>query len=363
MVKNFKNVKQKFSNAKKLLSKSNLKHLCVSITTNTSSDIKKLHCAPLRQIDDILIFGFIVYSTKQLQYITKILDRSIDIIFVDTEKKIPFNIGDKFKKNYVFKKNTQSNEFIEFGNLTTVLKSRIKNIPILEFKPNDITVEHSWHVIRDHFKVLSKKKIAIFGAGNIGFKLGLKLVESGVNVRLFRRTIEKCMHISNTINLIKPVSTLAESNFSNSPISACYGADGIIACANEKSVIKEDYLKSIKPNGIIIDLGKGNLDKKAVIYAKKKNIKVLRCDITETLVGYIRQNFINYFSNLKMKNSYDGITVISGGYVGEKDTIIVNNSSKPKEIIGVSDGYGNFKEKLSKKNFSEIKRLKRYLKI
>ena len=64
-----------------------------------------------------------------------------------------------------------------------------------------------------------------------------------------------------------------------------------------------------------------------------------------------------------MKNSYDGITVISGGYVGEKDTIIVNNSSKPKEIIGVSDGYGNFKEKLSKKNFSEIKRLKRYLKI
>ena len=212
------------------------------------------------------------------------------------KKKIPFNIGDKYKKNYIFKKNSQSNEFIEFGNLTTVLKSRIKNIPILEFKPNDITVEHAWHIIRDHFKVLSKKKLAIFGAGNIGFKLALKLVESGVSVRLFRRNIEKCMHISNTINLIKPVSTLAESNFSTSPISACYGTDGIIACANEKSVIKKDYLKSIKPNGIIIDLGKGNLDKRAIIYAKKKNIKILRCDITSTLVGYIRQNFKNYFS-------------------------------------------------------------------
>ena len=359
MVDGLKEVKKKFLNAKKLLSKSNFKHLCVSITTNTSSDNKKLHCAPLRQIDNILIFGFIVYSTKQLQYITQILDKSIDIIFVDTEKKIPFNIGDKYKKNYIIKKNTSSNEFIEFGNLTTVLKSRIKDIPILEFKPNDITVEHTWHIIRDQFKVLSKKKLTIFGAGNIGFKLGLKLVESGVNVRLFRRNIEKCMHISNTINLIKPISTLAESNFSNSPISACYGADGIIACSNEKSVVKEDYLKSIKPNGIIIDLGKGNLDKKAITYAKKKKIKVIRCDITETLTGYIRQNFLNYFSNSKKINSFNGITVISGGYIGEKDTIIVNNSSKPKEILGISDGYGNFKEKMSKKNLLENKKIKK----
>ena len=363
MVDGFKEVKKKFLNAKRLLSNSNFKHLCVLITTNTSSDNKKLYCSPLRQIDNILIFGFVVYSTKQLQYITKILDKSIDIIFVDTEKKIPFNIGDKYKKNYLIKKNKSSNEFIEFGNLTTVLKSQIKNIPILEFKPNDITVEHAWHIIRDHFNVLSKKQLTIFGAGNIGFKLGLKLVESGVNIKLFRRNIEKCMHISNTINLIKPVSTLAESNFSNSAISACYGADGIIACSNEKSVVYEDCLKSIKPNGIIIDLGKGNLDKKAIKYAVKKKIKIIRCDITKTLVGYIRQNFINYFFNTKMRNSFDGITVISGGYIGEKDTLIVNNSADPKEVIGVSDGYGNFKKKLSKKNFLEIKKLKKYLKI
>ena len=89
---------KKFLN-KKAVIKINFKHLCVSITTNTSSDNKKLHCAPLRQIDNILIFGFIVYSTKQLQYITQILDKSIDIIFVDTEK-IPFNIGINIKKLY-----------------------------------------------------------------------------------------------------------------------------------------------------------------------------------------------------------------------------------------------------------------------
>ena len=363
MVSEYKKIGKKFLKAKKILLKSKFKYLCVSITTNTSTDNKKIHCAPLRHIEDILIFGIVVYSTKQLNHITKFFDETIDVIFVDTEKKIPFNIGDKYKKNYIIKKNSFSNEFVELGNLSTVLKSRIRKTPILEFKPNDITVEHAWHIIRDHFKVLSKKKLTIFGAGNIGFKLALKLVESGVNVSLFRRSVEKCIQLSNAINLIKPISTLAEANFTNSPISACYGSDGIITCANQKSVIKVDYLKTIKPNGIIIDLGKGNLNRQAILYARKKKIKILRCDITETLIGYIRQNFLNYFSKTKKFNTFNKIKVISGGYIGKTNSIIVNNSEKPREILGVSDGYGNFKKKLSKKNITDIKKLKQYLKI
>ena len=173
-------------------------------------------------------------------------------------------------------------------------------------------------MVRNHFKILSKKKIAIFGAGNIGFKLGLKLVESGVNVRLFRRNIEKCMHFSNTINLIKPISTLAESSFSDSPISACYNTDAIIACANEKSVIKKDYLKSMKPQGLIIDLGKGNLDKQSVIYAKNRNIKILRCDITETLINYIKQNFYNHYFKLKKKGLLTELALYLGVFLEKK---------------------------------------------
>ena len=300
-MRQIKFIKRKLLTAKKILAKYKLKYLCVTITTNTSKDNKKIHLAPLRQVEDILIFGIIVYSTDQLKNLNKVFDNSVKVIFVDTEKKIPYKIGNKFKKNYLVanKKRILSNEFIEFGNLPTVLKSGIKKIPIIEFKPNDLTVEHAWKMIRGHFKILSKKKIAIFGAGNIGFKLGLKLVESGVNVKLFRRNIEKCMHLSNTINLVKPTSTLAESSFSDSPISACYNTDAIIACANEKSVIKKDYLKSMKPKGLIIDLGKGNLDKQSVIYAKNRKIKILRCDITETLVNYVRENFYNHHFKLK----------------------------------------------------------------
>ena len=75
-------IKKKLLQAKKLLNKYKLKHLCVTITTNTSKDSKKIYFAPLRQIDDILIFGIIVYSTDQLKNLNKVFDSSIKVIFV-----------------------------------------------------------------------------------------------------------------------------------------------------------------------------------------------------------------------------------------------------------------------------------------
>ena len=61
----------------------------------------------------------------------------------------------------------------------------------------------------------------------------------------------------------------------------------------------------MKPKGLIIDLGKGNLDKQSVIYAKNRKIKILRCDITETLFNYVRENFYNHHFKLKKKRSID----------------------------------------------------------
>jgi len=364
MVKNFEKLKKNFENAKIIYKKNNFKSFCVTITTNTSRDNKGIQVAPLRKIDDILIFGIIIYSTKQLQKITKIFDKNIDVIFVDSEKKIPFNIGNKFRDNFKEKKNILSNEFVEFGNLTTVLKSTVKKIPILEFKPNDITVEHVWLMLRNHFKILSKKKIAIIGAGNIGFKLAFKLVESGVTVNLYRRNFEKCTYMTNIINIIKPVSTLAEAIFSNSPARACYGVDAIIGCANEKGVIKSEFLKLMKPGGILIDVGKGNINKKAIDYAKNKKINLLRCDITETLNSFIKHN-LEYFLKKKIlyKKISSNISVICGGYIGKNGSIIVDNCNKPNQVLGVADGAGNFKRSLTNLDKIKITQLKKIYNI
>ena len=58
MVGQFLKIKKKLLKAKNLLKKNNLKHLCITATTNTSSENSDIQFAPLRQIEDILIFSF-----------------------------------------------------------------------------------------------------------------------------------------------------------------------------------------------------------------------------------------------------------------------------------------------------------------
>ena len=59
---------------------------------------------------------------------------------------------------FIYKKDRLSNEFVELGNLSSTVKTNTKNTLVHEFKPNDITVEHVWLLLRSHFGILGKKE-------------------------------------------------------------------------------------------------------------------------------------------------------------------------------------------------------------
>ncbi len=363
MINNLNSLRKKYLKAKKYFLNKKFKYFIVTITTNTSKD-KKKNLPPIREINDILIFGVIVYSSEQLKKICKILDESVDAIFVDTEKKIPFIIGSKNKNNFhpnqikdINKGSRLSQEFVELGNLSGTVKSNTNNTLVHEFKPNDITVEHVWLLLRKHFGFFGKKKVAIIGSGNIGFKLGLKLVESGVTTVLNRRDLSKCIAFSNSINLIKPQGTLASASFSADKIKACFSADAIIGCSNNSNVIDTDMLRCMKPKGIVVDVGKGNITTQAVSYSKRKKIKIIRCDITKTINNYISFYFKFYKDRSPegFKKISKNLKIISGGYIGNKGDIVVDNYLSPNQILGVADGSGRFENKISKSQKQKIK--------
>lgn len=372
MKADIKQLKINFIKAKKIFTKNKLKNFCVTITTNTSQNSRKVYQTPIRIIRKTLIFGVVVYSTEQIKSVCHIFDKTIDAIFVDTEKKIPFLIGKKFKKNFhprqlnmIYKKEKLSNEFVELGNLSTTVKANTEYTLIHEFKPNDITTEHVWLLLRSFLGVFTRKKIAIIGAGNIGFKLGLKLVESGANVTLNRRDLTKSMIFANAINVIKPNATLANADFSQDKLKACFSANAIIGCTNTSNSISLEMLKCMKPKGIVIDVGKGNISSKAVNYAKKHNIQILRCDITTTLTSYI-DFYINFFKKINpagRKKIDKNISIISGGYIGKKGDVIVDNILNPSQILGIADGSGNFQKINSKLKKAKINKIKLKLKL
>ena len=53
----------------------------------------------------------------------------------------------------------------------------------------------------------------------------------------------------------------------------------------------------------------------------------------------------------------EGIFIVSGGYMGHMDDIVVDNYSSPTRVIGVADGCGDFKKELTEGNRRDIEAL------
>ena len=87
-----------------------------------------------------------------------------------------------------------------------------------------------------------EKKITIVGAGNIGSKLALILLERGSKIVICRRDFKKSKLIARTINLIKPKNTvekvIPEDNFEN----ASKNTDILIGATSGKPAINKKMI-------------------------------------------------------------------------------------------------------------------------
>ncbi len=66
--------------------------------------------------------------------------------------------------------------------------------------------------MKKNLRGVGGKKILIIGAGNIGFKIALQLVERGAKVYLCAKNLKKLKLKVDTLNSIKPIHTFEKVN-------------------------------------------------------------------------------------------------------------------------------------------------------
>ena len=116
-------------------------------------------------------------------------------------------------------------------------------------------------------------------------------------------------------------------------------------------------VQSMSPKGIVIDVGKGSVSKNAIEQSVKYKIKITRCDIYSALDGFITTMLRNKTvmrTQIGRAKIEEGIFLVSGGYMGLIDDVVVDNYLNPSQIIGVANGMGDFKIQLSEKNHNDI---------
>lgn len=341
--KNLKEIK-KISNNKKKLSG-------FMIGNTTKFEKKNFYFTPIRVTEKMVLSGLIVYSEVYAKLAAKYIDGKVDYVLVDAEKKIPP------------KKNGKP------SNIERRVKEILKKSKLWEYKGNDLTVDAVdillTFLMKKDLRGIGGKKIAVLGAGNIGTKISLLMVERGAKVFLTRKNFKKLKGTVQTLNSIKPLYTKEKVNPVKDNFKAIKSADIIIGATNGKPVISKRMLFQLSHKTIIIDVGKGTLHKDALSYAVKCGINVYRVDVSAALNGFINKSLMIEKMNLEKlgRRKIFEETIVSGGLLGNFEEIIVDDIRKPKFVYGISDGNGDFLRNLSNKQRKKILKIRKYFKI
>jgi hypothetical protein len=170
--------------------------------------------------------------------------------------------------------------------------------------------------------------------------------------------------MSDVIDVSKPKSTIATAHYNSDPLQAALFADAIIGCTDGTPVITWEMIPSIKPEGLVIDVGKGSIFKEAVTKAIKHEIPIMRCDISSAidgLIATIQRNKQIIEEEIGRKEIKKSIFVVSGGQLGQDGDLVVDNYTQPQQIFGIADGMGDIKQKLSKIENKKIKVIKQMI--
>ena len=334
------------------------------------SEKRRPYLTPLRQINQGFTGGSIIFSQTQAVLLCTRIDGLVDWILVDAEKKIPLSFGyekeiySRFNIEVLGHKSGVSREHIEMGNLSAACALYVKKSELQEYKANDITVDSVWHLISRLKGILSGKKAAVIGAGNIGFKLALKLVESGCSVELVRRDVSRGGMMADLINMVKPVSTFAIAHYNADPLKAAVFSDMLIGCSNGSPVITWEMMQAMRPDGVVIDVGKGTIFAEALKMGIERGVPIIRADVSPGIDGVI--STIRSTRNLTAKGMgrrtiENGINLVSGGFMGLDGDIVVDNYTSPAYIIGVSNGRGDIKQDYSEAEARSIAEAKKII--
>lgn len=321
-------------------SKKNQKKPAFAIITTQRMNSKEVVFLPIRRTNNLVCGAATVYTLESAKKIVKSIDGRVDYIIIDAEQKT---------------KGLQ--------NLVKLIIKQTTKSKILTFKSSDSTADATDCLVANLFPISHGKKISIIGAGNIGSKVALKLVERGFDVSVSRRRFTDAKKISAALNLIKPKFCRTKI-IPKSSSNIAKNCDALIGFTEGIPVITSMMIKQMKRNGIVLDGGIGTVQSEAIKAASAKGIKILRIDARAGFASAMKLLFeTNTLLDKTIGHSkFKGVEIVAGGIYGKYGDIVVDSIDHPKKFIGISDGMGGILERRKTKEFeSKIKIVKQWI--
>lgn len=337
------------------------KKIIFTISSTSKTDPhNRPYLTPLRETATDYISGVVVRSLDQGILASLLLDGLVDRLYVDVEAK----------KGLL---STHDPELFESMNLKPlhlgqegvslfqVVSKNLKKTIAYPFKPNDLTVESVWFFITS--KIPVGTGILIVGAGNIGFKLALKLTETGYPVSVHRRQTKILEKFVEVLLSVRPPLT-------STPVEVWDGKDlppgvkVLVGVSDGIPVIHKEMVEALPLPSLVLDVGKGTVSSEAIESCHRLGHELYRTDITCGLDAFVsgdRRNYEIQNFELGRREVLPGISIISGGYLGKREDVIVDNYLDPKHIVGMADGLGDLVREPTTTQIEKIEKVKIYI--
>lgn len=308
-----------------------------SVANTANLNNAELLFPAIRETDATVAGNVLVISIEQIKQVLEIVDGKVDVILMDAECK---RAG--------------------LENAEKIFRERVRKSRLLTLKPNDLTVEAVDALLAQRASPLAGKKMAVIGAGNVGSKIGLKLVERGVEVVLTRRNQKVLQTIVAGLNAIKPSFVQAEVRGTTDALAACQGADAIIGVTAGQAAITRAMILAMQPTGIVIDVGNGTIFPEAIQEANQRGVSVVCLVMKPGYDGTIQTLLETEKLIRKMdRRSLGDFSILSGGVLGQRGDIIVDDVHQPGRILAIADGRGdvmpNIQDPSFRKNIERVK--------
>lgn len=284
----------------------------VMVLTTAQKHYSEIQRLPNRRHQGRTVAAFQVQTQPQAERILKTFDKPQTTIYLDVERKVSFD-------------------------LLEIAGSQVRAATIETIKPNDITVDASMALIQNHFGYdLRDLACTVIGTGNIGFKVAIRLAESGAAVGLHGRNKAKAQLLTDAANSILPRHTrhrISAGLQNNSRLMvAAVGAQHVILRGHL------DLLDSVNST-LCVDVGIGTLSPEFIEAAVSSGHPCVRLDV-RSAGSPLPVHPNPFFSDVAGYRVIRGTRVVAGGLIGARGEVVVDEIRTPHQVLGIANGVG-----------------------
>lgn len=264
--------------------------------------------------------GSVTFSTEmQLVEILGQIDGRVDVVLLDTDRRRIF------------------------GPQTPALtaKDMLENSQLLIYSDSRLWSK----AVRDQVVRLLKEevqgaKIVIAGDHRRSRLLALMLIDYGADVTVIVREADEEEDYSQATTVFTqtdyPHDHYVDLEHAEAVIDV---AQVIIVWPSWGTWFDEKLASHLSKDSYLIDAGIGSIEADGLKIAHERGAFPIRINIWPTLAGTLVAAHIGSETQPE-RNIVDGIAIVSGGAIGEKGAVVVDDANNPNRVIGVADGIG-----------------------